>query len=213
MIISRANASNSVATRVSPLATVLMALAISGQSSAQIPENLPAANSSADTQQQTVTLPVQEATAPPQPLATPATPVLLQEGAIIEVELLDTLSSKVSKQGDIFRMKTRADISVQGRVVIPAGSIGYGTITYVEPRRMLGQAGELFYRFEYVKVGDRQIKIRSSQGGTGKDSTGSTIALVALFGVFGMLKKGADIVIPAGTKFEVFNAQNAEFSN
>ena len=141
----------------------------------------------------------------------PAGPALLQEGTLIEVELLDTLSSKLSKQGDVFRMKTTADVEVKGRVVIPTGSIGYGTITYVEPRRMLGQAGELFYRFEYIKAGDRNIKIRSSQGGAGKDSTGSTIALVALFGVFGMFKKGADIVIPAGTRFEVYNAVNTEF--
>lgn len=190
--------------------STLIALAVSGQLAAQVSESRPSEPPPAGNQLQAAKALETQATPPP---VTPATgSVLLQEGALIEVELLDTVGSKLSKQGDVFRMKTTADISVQGQVVIPAGSIGYGTITYAEPRRMLGQPGELFYRFEYVKVGDRHIKIRSSQGGAGKDSTGSTIALVALFGVFGMLKKGADIEVPAGTRFEVYNAVNAEFN-
>ena len=199
-------------TRFKTVLPLLLGVAVSGQLNAQAPatqsvqatqsENQPLTNKAPETQ-----------TALQNSAVAITGPVILQEGTIISVELLDTVGSKLSKQGDIFRMKTTADVSVQGIVVIPAGSMGYGTITYAEPRRMLGQAGELFYRFDYIKIGERLIKIRSAQGGKGKDSTGSTVALVALFGVFGMLKKGADIEVLAGTQFEVYNATNVEFNH
>jgi hypothetical protein len=156
--------------------------------------------------------PAAEVTANDSTTTAPTNKAEIKEGTILTVELLDGLSSKLSKTGEIFRMKSKHDVTVDGNVVIPAGSMAYGTITYAEPRRMLGQPGELYYRVDYLKVGEQQIKIRASRGGEGKDATGSTVALVALFGVFGMFKKGKDIEVPAGTAFEVYIAENATVS-
>jgi hypothetical protein len=151
------------------------------------------------------------------PVTASVTPVanadaVIKEGTIISVELLDVLSSKMSKTGDIFRMKTKQDLVIDGKIIIPAGSMAYGTVTYAEKRRMMGQPGELYYRMDYLKVGDSQIKIRSSRSAEGKDATGSTIALVALFGVFGTLKKGKDIEVPVGTSFEVYIAETSQIA-
>lgn len=49
-----------------------------------------------------------------------------------------------------------------------------------------------------------KIKLRASQGKEGGDKTGTTVALVALFGVFGFLKKGANAKIKEGTKIKVY---------
>jgi hypothetical protein len=135
-------------------------------------------------------------------------PLTLREGTILKVSTLDMLSSKISKQGDIFRMKLDEDLKIDNITVLPSGTIAYGTITYAQPRRMLGQAGELYYRVDYLQLGEQRIKIRTSRSAQGKDSTGSTIALVALFGVFGALKKGKDTEVPVGTGFEVYVSES-----
>ena len=138
--------------------------------------------------------------------------VVIQEGVILKVSTLDALSSNTSKQGDIFRMKLDDELKISNLIAIPAGAIAYGTITYAEPRRMLGQPGELYYRVDYIKHGEQRIKIRTSRSAQGKDSNSATFALVALFGVFGAFKKGKDIEVPVGTSFEVYVSETITIS-
>lgn len=150
-----------------------------------------------------------------EPASMPAAPaqampqeLLLQEGTLVRMELIDLLSTKSSKQGDIFRLRLLDDLLVNGQIVAPKGSLASGTVTYAEKARFLGEGGELYYRIDYLKAGEHQIHLRASRHSEGKDSTGAAVALIVLFGVFGMLKKGKDLALPGGSVMEAYVAQD-----
>ncbi|HEV8158281.1 MAG TPA: hypothetical protein VGP58_04575, partial [Pyrinomonadaceae bacterium] len=58
----------------------------------------------------------------------------------------------------------------------------------------------LSVRIESTQTVDEQkIKLRASKSGTGGDNMGSTVALTVLFGPLGLLRKGKEAKIKAGT--------------
>ena len=48
------------------------------------------------------------------------------------------------------------------------------------------------------------VRSQASQGKQGEDKTGTTIALVALFGPLGFLKKGKNATIKLGTRIKAY---------
>ena len=70
---------------------------------------------------------------------------------------------------------------------------------------MMGRGGSLGIRVESSTTVDNQkIKLRSTKGKEGDDKTGTTVALVVLFGPLGFLKKGKNAVIKPGTQIKVY---------
>jgi len=66
---------------------------------------------------------------------------------------------------------------------------------------MMGRGGTLGIRVESATTVDNQkLKLRSTTGKEGDDKTGTTVALVVLFGPLGFLKKGKNAVIKPGTE-------------
>jgi hypothetical protein len=53
-------------------------------------------------------------------------------------------------------------------------------------------------------VDNQKTKLRSAKGKAGDDKTGTTVALVVLFGPLGFLKKGKQAIIKPGTAIKVF---------
>ena len=60
---------------------------------------------------------------------------------------------------------------------------------------MMGKAGELNVRLNYLKVGDNKVKLRGSKGKEGEGKLGATVALTVLFGPIGLVKHGKNIEI------------------
>ncbi len=64
----------------------------------------------------------------------------------------------------------------------------------------MGKGGELSVRIESTQtVDDQKVKLRASKSGEGGDNMGSTVALTVLFGPLGLLRKGKEAKIKAGT--------------
>ena len=61
------------------------------------------------------------------------------------------------------------------------------------------RAGELILAARYVRVGEREIRLRSFAGGSGKDRTKSSVALAATLGFPALLVRGGPYGIAAGT--------------
>ncbi len=129
--------------------------------------------------------------------------------ALTPVDLIieQSVSSNEQVNGDFFALRVAEDIVVDGVVLIPAGSRGEGQVVHAARSRAGGKAGELILAARYVKVGDREIKLRSFAGGSGKDRTKASVGIAATLGFPALLVRGGAYVIPEGT---LANAKTAE---
>lgn len=73
-----------------------------------------------------------------------------------EIQLLSGIHSRVNHVGDPFAAQLVEPITVGGQVVIPAGSVIDGRITYIRPAGRLRRSAELGLRFEVVTLPDGQ---------------------------------------------------------
>jgi hypothetical protein len=53
---------------------------------------------------------------------------------------------------------------------------------------MMGKAGELNMRLQYLIVGDTRLKLRGTKGKEGRGKEGTAMALTVLFGPIGRIK-------------------------
>lgn len=131
--------------------------------------------------------------------------LLIPDGTELSVVTTEEISSKTATEGDVVTFKIEDDLVVDNHIVILKGTIVKGLISAAQKSGRLGKGGKLGIRVEGTTTIDGQkLKLRASQGKEGGDKIGTTIALVALFGVFGFFKKGSDAKIKVGTKVKVY---------
>jgi hypothetical protein len=100
------------------------------------------------------------------------------------------------------------DLKVGSVVVAKAGSKAVGTVTNAKKAGMMGKAGELNMRLEYLKVGDERVKIRGSKGKEGEGKEGTAVVLTVLFGPLGLIKHGKNVDVKEGTPLTAFLDQD-----
>ena len=91
-----------------------------------------------------------------------------------------------------------------GVVVAKEGSKAFGEVTNAKKAGMMGKAGELNVRLDYVKVGDSKIKLRGTKAKEGESGQTGAIVLTVLFGPIGLIKHGKDIDVKQGTALKAF---------
>ena len=91
-------------------------------------------------------------TAPAQNQPAPAE-LLLTEGTDVPLQFDEDISSKTSAEGDEVTFVLAEDIKVGDVVVIKAGAKAQGEVTNAKKAGMMGKAGELNVRLNYLKVG------------------------------------------------------------
>jgi len=131
--------------------------------------------------------------------------VTLSDGTEFEVETTEEISSKTAAEGDPLSFKVVEDLKVNGQTVLAAGTLVKGVVSNAKKSGMMGRGGQLGIRIESTTTVDGQkLKLRSSKGKEGGDKTGTTVALVVLFGPLGFLKHGKNAKIKPGTHIKVF---------
>lgn len=117
----------------------------------------------------------------------PSAPVL-RIGTEVPVKLRTELTTqnKALRVGQRFEVETSEAISLQGQVVIPAGTPGVGEVTSVTNKGMWGKSGHFDIRLLYLRVGDRQVRLT----GTADDK--------GVAGGFGAAAVSAIVFLPAG---------------
>ena len=83
-------------------------------------------------------------------------------GTEIDVRLQNTLNSGTAQVEDRFEGTTLADVTVDGRVAIPAGSIFRGVVTAVEPGTRTNRTSKMTVSFDQVTVNGRSYPIRGT---------------------------------------------------
>ena len=189
------------------LAASLVASAAAAQTS--VPTAQPSASAPS-----AVLRPATPATASaPAPVAAPSiTPATLHipEGTELSLTFQDDVSSASASVGDRFTIRSDEDITLADGRQLPAGLVGVGEVTAVKKKGMMGQAGDLSVRLDYLKVGSSRVNLRGSQGGSGQGSVGATVALTVIFGPLGLLKHGHDMIIHKGQKVKAYVDQDVD---
>jgi hypothetical protein len=150
---------------------------------------------------------------------------VIPAGQELDVRLNTTLSSKTSKVEQRFEATTVADLTQNGMVLIPAGSVVRGVVSAVDPADRIHRAGSLTLSFDEISVRGRTYPMRAMatnvfESGGIRDEAGTAGigagAGAILGGVLGGLKgailgavigaggaiaatEGKDIELPAGS--------------
>lgn len=140
--------------------------------------------------------------------ATPGTLVTVPALTPLYLRIEEEISSKKNKNGDRFPIAIDEDVRVGATVVIPAGAVGEGEVIHAAKSSVGGKAGELLVTARFVRVGDREIRLRSfSLGAKGRDRSDDSLALSIVAGPLAMFVVGGAMIIPRGT---VAGAKTAE---
>jgi hypothetical protein len=127
------------------------------------------------------------------------------EGTEFVAVFTQAISSKSSSNGDAVKLTVGEPVIVNGDTVIRAGAMVRGTITEAKGAGFMGKGGKLNMSLESVSLADGQhAKVRSAKAKGGDEKRGQTIALTVLFGPIGLLRRGNDAEIKAGTEVHLF---------
>lgn len=131
--------------------------------------------------------------------------VMLPDGTEFTVLTTEEITSKTATEGDMLTFKVAENVVIDGHVVIAKDSLVKGEVASVKKSGFFGRGGNLGIRIDSTMTVDNQkTKLRSAKGKAGDDKTGTTVALVVLFGPLGFLKKGKQAIIKPGTAIKVY---------
>ena len=150
---------------------------------------------------------------------------VIPTGQEMDVRLQTTLSSETAMPEQRFEATTAVDVTQNGQVLIPAGSVVRGVVTAVERPGRLERVGRLTLSFDQITVRGRSYPIRGMatqvfESGGVREEVGTAGAGAGVGGVIGGLlggvkgavlgavigaggaiaaTEGKDITLPAGS--------------
>jgi hypothetical protein len=139
--------------------------------------------------------------------------LLVKDATPIKLKLKRGVYSQYAKLGDEVEYLVDEELVVNGKIVVPEGSIVKGKVVSAEHKRRMGRGGKIDISADSVKLFNSQsIPLRAFQqargGGQGLDMSGEMLAAAALtLGVgtpFVLFKHGKDIEIRQGSSFTAF---------
>ena len=101
-------------------------------------------------------------TPPPARTQTTASANEVPAGTELDVRLQNSLNSGTAQVEDRFEATTLVDLNVNGRVLIPAGSVMRGVVTAVEPATRTNRTARMTVSFDQVTVNNRSYPMRGT---------------------------------------------------
>lgn len=136
--------------------------------------------------------------------------VTVPEGTEVRLRLLDKLVSGTATEGQRFNLELDEPLTVNGRVVVPAGAKAVGTVVASKKKGFMGKGGELNVMVDYMLVNDQRVRLRAAKSSEGNDKVGATVALTVLFGPLGLLKRGHNIELNPGQIIPAYVDQSTQ---
>lgn len=136
----------------------------------------------------------------------------LEDGTPIKLRLNRTISSADAHVNDTVDFDVLEEIKVHDDIVVPRGSMAWGTVTEAEPKRRMARGGKLNVNIDEVRLASgEKVPLRAVQDVKGGGHTGAMVgAMVATAIVFFpaaplfLFMKGKDITIPKGTEITAY---------
>lgn len=132
---------------------------------------------------------------------------VLPEGVAVHLETREDVTSKTAKAGDPVKFVVREPVVIAGMTMIPAGSAALGQVTRARDNGLLGRSGKLEISVSHVDVGGRQIPVRGNRDKKGASGTVGVVGAAVVFLPLGLLIRGREATIKAGTPVDVYVAQ------
>ncbi len=145
--------------------------------------------------------------------ASPSEKLLIKDATPIKLKLKRGVYSQYAQVGDEVDYLVDDELVVNGKIVVPEGTIVKGKVVSAEHKRMMGRGGKIDISADSIKLFNSQsIPLRAFQkgrgGGQGLDMSGEMLAAASLtLGVgtpFVLLKHGKDIEIRQGSSFTAY---------
>ena len=131
----------------------------------------------------------------------------------IELELVTPISSKRSKEGNTFRLKTLENLLINDVVVIPSNQEVLGTITKARKNGMFGRKGRLEFTINEIKtVNGVSVPLDAEVKGKGHSDNGAVAVAAAVSLVGGLFMKGTNIYYEPGQKFVAVVAADTDLN-
>lgn len=139
-------------------------------------------------------------------------PLKLEDGTPVKIRLQRTLSSADAQVDDRVDFDVLDEVKVGDLVVVPKGSVAWGTVTAAQSKRRMARGGKLDLNIDAVRLADgekaalRGVKDVKGGGHTGA-MTGAIVAtslIVWPAAPFFLFMHGKDITIPKGTELTVY---------
>lgn len=123
-----------------------------------------------------------------------------------------TTKGKKVKEGFKFPVSTMFDVMQDGYVVIPKGTRGEGTVTWMTNKAAFGKSGKMEVSFDWLELGGRRIALTGNYRQEGEGNTGATVGAVVAVGVFAAFVTGRSASIVNGQELRARTAEPLTFT-
>jgi hypothetical protein len=151
---------------------------------------------------------------------------MLEDGTPIKLRLQETLSSADAQVDQQVDFDVLEEVKLGDLLLIPKGSVAWGTVTEAEPKKRMARGGKLNVNIDAVRLASgeraalRGVKEVKGGGHTGAMTGGIVATSIVFFPAapFFLFMHGKDVTIPKGTEVTVYINGNvpidpAKFTN
>lgn len=115
-----------------------------------------------------------------------------------------TTEGKKLRVGQRIQLETAEAVTLNGQIVIPAGSPVVGEVTDVRNKGMWGKSGRINARVLSVRANGTQIRLTGQFDDKGVTGTAGVVAAIAFIPVAGFFTTGTSAKIPLGSNVTAF---------
>jgi hypothetical protein len=127
---------------------------------------------------------------------------VIAAGTVVQISIVNLISSKVAQPRDMFPIELAEPIKVGDQILVPAGVTGEGEVVDAGDGGFGGAPAKLVLAVRYINVNGERMPLRGASFAEGK-STATSVAVVSAIPVVGLASlfmKGGNIDVPAGTR-------------
>lgn len=122
-----------------------------------------------------------------------------------------TTKGKKVKEGFKFTISTVFDVMQDGYVVIPKGTRGEGTVTWMTNKGAFGKSGKMEVSFDWLELAGRRVALTGNHRQEGEGNTGATVGTAVAAGVFAAFVTGRSASIANGQQLRARTAEPLTF--
>lgn len=127
-------------------------------------------------------------------------------GAVVQVELVEDISTKTARAGDSFALRLSAPLIVGDRILLAAGTPGEGVVISASKPGMGGKPAKLVLAARYLSLRHGQAPLEGLQLASAGRNNGTAASVVGLtgfafapLGYLGLAVQGGNATFPKGT--------------